>query len=150
MELFSPLRMTLWLIAIGIVGRFVLAAVIGLGVDESYVVSVARFFSLSYFDHPPLYFWLVKLMALVTGSEYGLLLRGPFILLFAGSTWLMFRITSRCFGELAGFYAALLMNVSAVFSLSSGGWILPDGPLFFFMLAMVDVLLNLVFNEKNP
>jgi len=143
-------RMTLWLIATGIVARFALAAAIGLGVDESYVVSVARYFSLSYFDHPPLHFWLVKLMTLLTGSELGLLLRAPFILLFAGSTWLMYRITSRCFGESAGFYAALLLNVSAVFSLSSGSWILPDGPLFFCMLAAVDILLPLVLNENMP
>jgi 4-amino-4-deoxy-L-arabinose transferase-like glycosyltransferase len=149
MQLFLPRKMTLWLILVGLVGRFVLAAVIGLGVDESYVVSVARFFSLSYFDHPPLHFWMVKLMTIMTGSESGLLLRAPFILLFAGSTWLMFRITSRCFGEMAGFYAALLLNVSAVFSLSSGSWILPDGPLFFFMLATVDTLLTLVLNEKK-
>lgn len=47
-------------------------------------------------------------------------------------------------------YAALLLNVSAVFSLSSGSWILPDGPLFFFMLATVDTLLTLVLNEKIP
>jgi 4-amino-4-deoxy-L-arabinose transferase-like glycosyltransferase len=149
MELFSPRRMTLWLIAVGIVGRFVLASVIGLGVDESYVVSIARFFSLSYFDHPPLHFWLVELMSLVTGSELGLVLRAPFILLFAWSTWLLFRITSRCFGEMAGFCAALLMNSSAVFSLSSGSWILPDGPLFFFMLATVDILLTLAVSEKK-
>ncbi len=99
MKPFSPHQRTLWLVAIGIVARFALAAAIGLGVDESYVVSIARYFSLSYFDHPPLHFWLVKLMALATGSEYVLLLRTPFILLFAGSTWLMHRITSRCFGE---------------------------------------------------
>jgi len=150
MKPFSPHRMTLWLVAIGIVARFALAAAIGLGVDESYVVSVARYFSLSYFDHPPLHFWLVKLMTLLTGSELGLLLRAPFILLFAGSTWLMYRIASRCFGEPAGFYAALLLNISAVFSLSSGSWILPDGPLFFCMLAAVDILLPLVLSEDTP
>lgn len=148
MKPFSPPRMTLWLIAIGSVARLSLAAAIGLGVDESYVVSVARYFCLSYFDHPPLHFWLVKLIALATGNESGLLLRTPFIMLFAGSTWLIYRITSRCFGEPAGFCAALLLNVSAVFSISSGSWILPDGPLFFFMLAAVDIMLPLVLSEK--
>lgn len=39
MQLFLPRKMTLWLILVGLVGRFVLAAVIGLGVDESYVRS---------------------------------------------------------------------------------------------------------------
>lgn len=149
MENFSPRRLTLWLIGLGLAARLLLAGSMGLGIDESYVVSIARTFSLSYFDHPPLHFWLVKFMALSTGSEQALWLRLPFIGLFAGSTWLMFRITARCFGDRAGFYAALLMNLSPVFSLSTGSWILPDGPLFFFLLAAVDRLITILFEAKK-
>ena len=62
-------------------------------------------------------------------------MRLPFILLFAGTTWMMYRLTARLFGERAGAIAALILNVSPVLSLSTGSWVLPDGPLMFWMLA---------------
>ncbi len=61
------------------------------------------------------------------------MVRLPFILLFAGTTWLMYRLTARLFGEPAGLWAAVLLNLSLVFSITSGGWVLPDGPLMFCM-----------------
>jgi hypothetical protein len=145
---FDPLRAVLILIIVSSLLRLILAWVLGLGVDESYVASVSRAFSLSYFDHPPIHFWLVRTAALLTGSEQPVILRLPFILLFAGTTWLMYSLTSRLFGERAGFYAALVLNLSAVFSLSTGGWVLPDGPLMFFMLAAVFVLVRIF--SLNP
>lgn len=137
----------LLLIGVGLLLRLLLAAKIGLGVDESYAVTVARDWSLSYFDHPPLSFWLAGAVARVAGSEYRLLVRLPFILLFAGTSWMMYRLGARLFGERAGFYAALLLNLSPVFSVSTGGWVLPDGPLVFFMLATVLCLERVLFHE---
>jgi hypothetical protein len=125
--------------------RVILDATIGLGVDESYVVSIARMFSLSYFDHPPLHLWIIWLTTHLTNTEIGIVLRFPFILLFAATTWMMYRLGTRLFSEWAGVYAALLLNVSAVFSLSTGSWILPDGPLMFFMMAATLVLEQLFF-----
>jgi 4-amino-4-deoxy-L-arabinose transferase-like glycosyltransferase len=109
--------------------RLVLAAILGLGVDESYEVVMSRVPSLSYFDHPPLSFWIAGLTSRLTQTEHRVVLRLPFIALFALTTLVMFRLTARWYGERAGFVAALLLNVSPVFSLSTGGWILPDGPL---------------------
>jgi len=90
---------------------------------------MSRVVSLGYFDHPPLSFWIPALVARVTGSEHRVLLRLPFILLFAGTTIALYRLTARFYGERAGVLAALLLNITPVFSLSTGGWILPDGPL---------------------
>jgi 4-amino-4-deoxy-L-arabinose transferase-like glycosyltransferase len=134
----------------GTIFRVVLAGSIGLGVDESYAAAMSRSLSLSYFDHPPLHFWLIWLTAHITGSENGLVLRLPFILLFAGSTWMMYRLGERLFSEWTGFYAALLFNISAVFSLSTGSWLLPDGPLMFFMLAATLVIVHLFFSPAIP
>lgn len=142
----TPKQSMITLVALGIIFRMILDSTIGLGVDESYVVAVARTFSLSYFDHPPLHFWIVWLTSHLTNSENGLILRLPFIFLFAGTTWMMYRLGSSLFGEWAGVYAALAMNISAVFGLSTGSWILPDGPLMFFMLAAVLVLVRLFFS----
>ena len=138
------------LVVAGIVGRLVLAYLIGLGVDESYEVVLSRRPSLGYFDHPPLSFWIAGLVARLTGSEHRVLLRLPFVLLFAGTTVLLYRLTARLYGERAGFLAAFLANVSLVFSISTGGWILPDGPLDFAMVAAVLCLTHVVLDEPPP
>ncbi|HLB08053.1 MAG TPA: glycosyltransferase family 39 protein, partial [Gemmatimonadaceae bacterium] len=131
----SPRDRVLVLILVTLIGRLILALTIGLGVDESYQVTVSRPLSLSYFEHPPLAFWIPGVIGVLTGSMNGALMRLPFILLFAGTTWMMYRLTARLFGERAGAIAALILNVSPVLSLSTGSWVLPDGPLMFWMLA---------------
>lgn len=151
MNIKSPPFIVTLIIITGTLVRAALAGALGLGVDESYVVSIARDFSLSYFDHPPLHFWIIWLTAHITGSENGWVLRLPFIGMFAASTWMMYRLGGKLFGEWAGVYAALLLNLSPVFSLSTGSWILPDGPLMFLMLAAVLVLVHLFFQPAaNP
>jgi 4-amino-4-deoxy-L-arabinose transferase-like glycosyltransferase len=131
----SPRDYVLLIILASLIGRVILAGTIGLGVDESYQVSVSRPLSLSYFEHPPLAFWIPGIVASIGGSSSAVLLRLPFILLFAGTTWMMYRLTSRLFGERAGAIAALILNITPVLSVSTGGWVLPDGPLMFWMLA---------------
>ncbi len=136
-------------IAAGTLLRLILAGTIGLGVDETYAASVARDLSLSYFDHPPLHFWLIWLTANITGCETPLVMRLPFIALFAGTTWLMFRLGERLFGTRAGVWAAALLNLSAVFSLSTGSWLLPDGPLMFFLLLTAHVIVSLLHDRPD-
>src|ERR1700728_5363742 len=118
-------RQMVWLIAIGVVVRAGLAIPLGLGVDESYMVAVGRRVSLSYYDHPPLAFWLAHAAATLFASDSHLVVRLPFVLLFAGTTWLMYQIGARAFSPRAGWYGALLLNLSAVFSVSTASWVLP-------------------------
>jgi len=137
------------IIAIGALVRFLLAATVGLGVDESYAVAVARDISLSYFDHPPLHFWIAGTMARLAQSEAAEVVRLPFVLCFAGTTWFIFTLGRRLFGERAGLFAALLLNISAVFSVSTGGWVLPDGPLMLLTSAAVDRIAALLFGDDT-
>jgi 4-amino-4-deoxy-L-arabinose transferase-like glycosyltransferase len=126
-----------WLMALTALGRVALAASLGLSVDESYTVAISRHFAASYFDHPPLHVWLVGLWARLTGSERPLVLRLPDIALFAASTWLVFRITARAYGERAGMWAAVAFNLAPLFTFNAAGGILPDGPLVLFSLLAV-------------
>jgi 4-amino-4-deoxy-L-arabinose transferase-like glycosyltransferase len=142
-------RRTLWLIGIGIAVRAALAIPVGLGVDESYMVAVGRGVSLSYFDHPPLAFWLAHGASVLLGSESHLVVRMPFVLLFAATTWLMYRLVARTFGEHAGWVAALLLNVSAVFGASTASWVLPDGPLMFALVASACCLVRVLFDPAE-
>ena len=67
-------------------------------------------------------------------------IRIGFILLFAGSTWLLARLTSRYYGARAGFLAAFALNVTGYYGLAASTFALPDGPLLFFWLLTIDRL----------
>lgn len=113
--------------------KLLICPFVGLGTNEAYAVAGGRLFSLSYFDHPPLHFWLAQFGAMAFGDNCWA--RLPFIALGAGSSWLMFALTRSLFGERAGMWAALAFNLSIFFCLVAGNWMLPDGPLNFFLLA---------------
>jgi 4-amino-4-deoxy-L-arabinose transferase-like glycosyltransferase len=125
----SPAAWTALLIAATAAIRIGLADTLGLGVDESYAVAAGRVLRLGYFDHPPLMWWISAATAHLAGSEAALVVRLPFIVLFAVSTWLMFRIGETLFSARAGLWAAVALNLSPVFGVTTGSWVLPDGPL---------------------
>src|SRR5216683_498277 len=146
----SPTRAVLLLIAATSIVRILVAAAVGLSIDESYTAGVSRQFALSYLDHPPLHIWLVGGWAKLIGDDRAVILRLPFIALFAASTWLMFRLTARAFGERAGLWAALTLNLAPVFTLSIGSWVLPDGPLMLFSLLSIWFVARVIFARSPP
>jgi len=150
LSVLDPPRAVLAIILIGTVIRLVFSASVGLGSDESYTVANARLFALSYVDYPPLHAWLVGAWSWLWGSEAPFVVRLPFIALFAGSTWMMFRLTALLFGARAGAWAALLFNLAPVFTLPHASWVLPDGPLIFFMLSCAFVAARLLFEDAQP
>ncbi len=99
------------------------------------MVAAGRELRLGYFDHPPIAWWLSAGISHLTGSEAALVVRLPFIALFAVSTWLMYRLTAQLFSPTAGVWAAVALNVAPVFGVTTGGWVLPDGPLICALLA---------------
>ena len=109
--------------------RLAFGLAIGLGVDESYMVSAGRTLTLGYFDHPPAAWWLSWASTHLLGTEATLAARLPFILLFALTTWLIARIGEDLAGPKAGYWAAATLNLSPVFGVTGGSWVLPDGPL---------------------
>ncbi|MDB5087687.1 MAG: hypothetical protein JWR09_1681 [Mucilaginibacter sp.] len=123
------------LIVITFVLRCLIAGYTGLGIGESYYFRGALNFDLSYFDQPPLFFWLSGISVKIFGlNNFGL--RFPAVLLFAGTSWLMFLVTQKLFTAKAGFWAVVTMNLSAVFTVAIACWFQPDAPLmFFWMLA---------------
>ncbi|MGH7155346.1 MAG: glycosyltransferase family 39 protein [Acetobacteraceae bacterium] len=122
-------RAVVTLIAVTTMIRLVFAWALGLGVDESYMVATGRSLAFGYFDHPPAAWWMQWAAAHLFGTEAPLVVRLPFILAFALSTWLMYRLGSVVAGSRAGLWAAVLLNLSPVFGVTTGTWVLPDGPL---------------------
>ncbi len=123
------MRAVIALIAATALLRLAFAASTGLGVDESYMVAAGRMLSGGYFDHPPAAWWLSWGASHLLGTEAPLAVRLPFIGLFGLTTWLMFRLGCAVADAQAGFWAAVLLNLSPVFGVTGGTWVLPDGPL---------------------
>ncbi|MFN5598962.1 MAG: ArnT family glycosyltransferase, partial [Gemmatimonas sp.] len=137
------------IIAASLLVRATVAVVLGLGVDEAYAVSVARPWSVSYFDHPPLHFWLAGAMTWLTGSTEAIAVRLPFLVLFTGTLWLVGQLTARAVGDVAARYAVLALAASGVLGITSGSWVLPDGPLLFLSMLGVYLLYPLVVDETT-
>ena len=68
-------RVTLALIAILIVLRAVMAAVLPLTADEAYYWLWSKHLAFGYYDHPPMIAWLIRAGTEIFGS---FLLLGPF------------------------------------------------------------------------
>jgi len=134
---------TIVLIIVTFVLRCFIAAYTGLGNGESYYFRGALQLNMSYFDQPPLFFWLgaisIKLFGL---TNFGI--RFASVLLFAGTSWLMFVITRTLFNAKAGFWSVLVMNLSAVFTIAIASWYQPDAPLMFFWLLATYFIVELM------
>src|SRR6516165_5629425 len=134
-------RALLILIAISTTLRLVTACFLGLGNDEAYHWLYATHPALGYYDHPPMMAWIEMLgLTLAGAGASAWALRLGFIVMFAGSTWLLARLTTRYYGERAGFLAALALNLTGYYGLAASTFALPDGPLLFFWLLTIDRL----------
>jgi 4-amino-4-deoxy-L-arabinose transferase-like glycosyltransferase len=144
----EPGRVAVAIIATFTVMRLVLAATVGLGLDGDYTVGVAHDLNLSYYDHPPLQYWIVHAFLPLLGD--GRAMRLPFIALFAGSCWLLYCLTRRLFSARAGVIAVLALNCSACFTFGVGALVMPDGPLIFAQLAAALALARGLFPGNDP
>ncbi len=129
-------RSVLILIGLALLVRASLCQMGDLGVDESYTIVQSRQLQLSYFDHPPLHYWMTHAAVALFGE--GRLARLPFILLFSGTGWLLFRLTDHLYGRRAAFWAVAGSSLAPFFTLSAGSWIVPDGPLLFGLALAAD------------
>lgn len=143
-----PRKLALWIIGLSTLFRCYLAAFTGLSVGESYYWRGAQFLQLSYFDQPPLFFWLSGLtIRLFDLSNFAL--RFPAVLLFAGTSYLLYCIGTRLFNAKTGLVALILLNISFVFTVPVASWFQPDAPLMFFWLLTTWCLIQVFFSKEQ-
>ena len=137
----TPRRTLILLIAVSALLRLAWASSLGPGVDEAYHYLFTVHRDWSYFDHPPMLALVESIgPALIGGKATTFGLRLGFIALFAGSTWLMYRLGERTFGPRVGLLGAFALNVSAYHTAAASTFALPDGPLLFFWLLTLNQL----------
>lgn len=134
-SLASPTGLLLVLVLAFLALRIGLAAITPLSIDEAYAVVVSRSHSLSYFDHPPIGFALARFIADFAGCECQLFVRLPYVVLGSLSALLIFDLTRHTYGIVAAFWAAAWYTVAPFFFFSASHFVVPDGPLDFFLLA---------------
>lgn len=134
-SLASPTTLLILLVLAFLVLRVGLAAEIPLSIDEAYAIVVSRSHSLSYFDHPPIGFALARFVADLTGCECRLFVRLPYVVLGSLSALLLFDLTRYAYGVAAALWATAWYTVAPFFFISAGHFVVPDGPLDFFLLA---------------
>lgn len=135
-------RQLFWLILISAFVRAFFAAFVELGNDEVYYRIFALHPSWSYFDHPPMVAWLIRLTTLGGTEISELAVRQGAVIIGSINTYLIYRLAQ---GARTGFIAALLYTGSIYGSVILGTFILPDTPLTLFWL-----LTLLIFSRILP
>lgn len=135
-------RRALWAIIGGsALLRLVWAASVGGYTNEAYYYMYAKHLDWGYFDHPPMVGFIAAVgLRLVGWLSPVLGLRIGFVALFAGSSWLLARLTARSFGPRETFLAVVAMNSTVFYGMMIGTFAEPDGPLLFFWLLTLDRL----------
>jgi len=137
------------MITLATLARLAVAAVFGLGYDETYDTVVARSLEMSYYDHPPAAMWLIWLSTHLFGSEAPFVVRLPTLLLFAGQNLVLYALTRRLFDARAGLIAVAAIAISPLFSNFIGMLALTDSP-FLFSLTAAGYFLVRALEKQGP
>ncbi|MGB9028037.1 MAG: glycosyltransferase family 39 protein [Rhodomicrobium sp.] len=142
-----PVRAILAFVAACAVGKLFAAWATGFAGDEAYTAVISRTLALSYFDHPPLHQWIVHAFAAVAGE--GWWLRLPFVLIIAGINVPLYGLTRRLFGPAAALWTLFGFNAAIYFVVWPDGLILPDGPLFLFLISAMWAVAEVLFGPPR-
>ncbi|AKL97778.1 glycosyltransferase family 39 protein [Endomicrobium proavitum] len=119
----------------------------GLSIDEAHYWVYAKFLDLSYFDHPPLIAYLIKISTLIFGNtEFAV--RFPAVIIFFFASVVFFQCVKKLYNEKTAFFAVIILNIIPVFSFLGGVTALPDSPLALFWILTIFIFL-LILKTKN-
>lgn len=128
--------------------RLAVIGKIGLTIDEAHYFTYTKYLSLSYFDHPPMIAYLIKISSFIFPStEFAV--RFPAVLIFFLSSWILFACTEKLYDEKTAFIGSLLLNVLPVFSFFGAVISVPDSPLALFWLLSLFSFIKIIETSKG-
>jgi len=111
------------------------ALILPVAPQEAYYWNYSRHMALSYFDHPPLAAYFIKLTTLLGVSNFSLHLAA--ILLSFIMSLVIYRLAAMLFDENTAFWSGVTINIAFIYALGSL-IITPDTPmLLFWCLSMI-------------
>lgn len=143
----NPEHWLFWLIALTTFVRGFTASVIELGNDEVYYVNYARYFSWSYFDHPPMVGLIIRLFTFDLFFTSELFIRLGSVLFGSLAIFLIFQIGKLVKNPRTGLIAASLYAASLYGGVICGLFILPDTPQSVFWLGALWVFIYALRKE---
>ena len=130
-------KILIWLLAISVVVRGILAAWMEFGNDEVYYWTYALYPDWSHFDHPPMVGWVIQLFSLNLLLDSEFFIRLASVVFMTANTYIIYRIGKDIKDATTGLYAALLHTASIYAFVITGTFIMPDTPLMLFWLLAV-------------
>lgn len=115
--------------------RLLYAIFLPLAPQEAYYWNYSRHPALSYFDHPPMAAYFIKLSTILGTSAFSIHLAA--ILISVPLTISIYRLGAMLFDEWVGFWGAVVINITFIYALGAV-IITPDCPLLlFWVLSML-------------
>ena len=121
---------------------------IGITVDEAHYWVYSKFLDLSYYDHPPLIGYIIKLSTEIFGiNEFAV--RLPSVIIFVIASYIFFISAKKLFNEKIAFVSIVLLNILPVFSFLGAVVTIPDSPLSLFWLISFYLFINIIDTSKK-
>lgn len=139
-------------ILIGILSaiKLILAFVLELGNDEAYYWIYSQYWQWNYFDHPPMVaVWIRLFTANLSLEQYEGFIRLGSVVGCALSSWFLFKAVALLHSEKAGWFAAVLYNISFYSGITAGLYIMPDSPQMFFWTLALLLIAQIARDENN-
>jgi dolichol-phosphate mannosyltransferase len=128
--------------------RSVLSGYLGLSDDEAYYWDWTQFLDWSYYDHPGMVAWLIKLSTLVLGQN-AFSVRLPSLILNSLSLYVLWLLAYEMFGLKIARLTGLLYLLTPIFSLG-GLMTVPDIPMGFFWIVATYLIWQIRKRLNNP
>lgn len=149
MEKKDAQRKVLILMVCSLILRIITATYTELGNDEVYYALYPRYPDWSYFDHPAMIAWVVRILNGGQVAQTALAMRLPALLFGTVNLYLAFLLGSWMRSPRTGFYAALLYASSLYVSVICGVFILPDTAQSFFWLLSLLCLVRIFRDTRE-
>lgn len=129
--------------------RLVLASGLGAGFDEAYYYAYSIHPSLSYFDHPPMVGFLAGYFPYITGKANPFTIRLAAILLYSLTGLLLFQLARQFVNQRKAVWALFLFNITPIFFLLAGIFILPDAGLVIFWILTLMIFYKIIYENAK-
>ncbi|MFA6614104.1 MAG: glycosyltransferase family 39 protein [Endomicrobiia bacterium] len=128
--------------------RLLVIGHLGITVDEAHYWVYSKFLDLSYYDHPPMIGYIVKLFTEIFGiNEFAV--RFPSVIIFILTSWLFFLSAKKLFNEKTAFIGTVLLNILPVFSFLGAVVTIPDSPLSLFWMLSFYLFINIIETSEK-